>query len=113
MEWRVLAESLRPEISLGRTAILSDVTSLAGKGIENPMNLAQVPASAVFALCEGALRPQALAALWSVARSALTEGSSADHLIPPRKFLTRDSITDALKRHTHTHTHTSFDSPDS
>ena len=102
VEWRVLAERFRLEISLGRAAILSDVTSLAGEGIEQPMNLAQAPTSAVFALCEGPLRPQAIAALWSVARSSLTEGSSAGRLIPPRKFLNRDSLTQALKRHTHT-----------
>merc|ERR1712112_344966 len=90
-EWRILAERFRLEMSLGWAAILSAVTSLAGKGIDKPMNLAQVPLSAVFALCEGSLRPQAIAALWSVARSSLKDGTSADHLIPPHKFLTRES----------------------
>ena len=64
------------------------------------MNLAQAPMSAVFELCDGSLRPHAIAALWSVALSSLKEGTSADHLIPPRKFLTRESMTQALKRHT-------------
>ena len=99
-EWRVLAERFRLEISLGWAALLPAVTSLAGKGIEQPLHLAQVPMSAVLALCEGSLHPKAVAALRSVARSSLAEGSSADHLIPPRKFLTRDSLTQALKRRT-------------
>ena len=100
VEWRVLAERFRSEMSLGWTVILSAVTSLAGKGIEKPLDLAEVPMSAVFALCEGTPHPQAIAALWSVSRSCLKGGTSADHLIPPHKFLTRESLTKALKRHT-------------
>ena len=99
VEWRVLAERFRLEMSLGWTAILSAVTSLAGRGVQTPMDLAQVPMSAVFALCEGSLHPQAIAALWSIARSSLKEGTSADHLIPPHKFLNRESLTKALKLH--------------
>ena len=85
-------------MSFGWPAILSEVTSMAGKGIDKPPSLAAVPLSAVFALCEGSPEPMAISALRSVGRIALTEGSSADRLIPPRKFLTRDSLTPALKR---------------
>ena len=69
---------------------------MAGKGIAKPTNLAQVPLSAVFALCEGSLRLRALAVLWIVARSSLKEGTSADHLIQPHKFLTCESLTQVL-----------------
>ena len=59
-EWRVLAERFRLEMSFSLTALLFAVTSLAGKGIEQPANLAHVPMSAVFALREGSLRLQAM-----------------------------------------------------
>ena len=96
--WRILAERCRLEMSIGWPAILSAATPLAGKGIGQPLSLAAVPLSSVFALCEGSPGPKAIAALRGVSRSSLAEGSSVGHLIPPRKFLTRDSITLDLKR---------------
>ena len=98
--WRMLAERFRLDTSLGWSAILSAVTSMEGKGIDLPPSLASVPLSAgsLFARAHMGRMPSRLCGAWP---AALTEGSSVDHLIRPRKFLTREPLALALKRHNH------------
>ena len=85
-------------MSLGWADLPSAVTSLAKKGTEKLMNLAQVPLSAVFALREGPLHPQTMLR-YGVSPEAPPRKDVGGSLDSTASFFTRESMMQALRRH--------------
>ena len=79
--------------------LLAATLFLAAGGGPLPSDLATVGADQIHPHCASSEHPRIIRALWGACRPSFSIGDSADCLVRPHGFLTKDALVSAVRRH--------------